>query len=101
VLDAAFAGSDRHAAPPESRDWFVSYVAGNFERLPDYYVGHDIYNVRAEQLLTAGRSVLMQAKIDVAHSARDLADHDRKLEKQLVDVRRDLADQYGARIRPS
>jgi hypothetical protein len=76
-------------------------VAGDFERLPDYYVGHDRYNARADRLLAASRGVLKQAEIDVPGLARRVADHDAKLEKQLVDVRRDLADHYGARVRPS
>ena len=89
------------AAPPDSRDWFVSYVTGGFERLPDYYVGHDVYNPRAEQLLATGRSVLAKVNLNVGDSARQLAAQDAKLATQLVNVRRDLADHYGARVRPS
>lgn len=100
-LDSAVAGRGRYNVPLETRDWFVSYVAGDFERLPDYYVGHDRYNARADRLLAASRGVLKQAEIDVPGLARRVADHDAKLEKQLVDVRRDLADHYGARVRPS
>lgn len=100
-LDASVAGRGHYGVPSETRDWFVSYVAGGFERLPDYYVGHEGYNARADVLLAAGREVLGRAKIDVGRCARELADHDAKLEKQLVGVRRDLADNYGARIRPS
>lgn len=100
-LDICFAGGDGSVTLQNSRDWFVSYVAGNFKRLPDYYVGHEVYNACADQLLATGRSVLTQAKIDVGRKARDLAEHDQKLEKQLVGVRRDLADRYGARVRPS
>lgn len=89
------------AALPDSRDWFISYVAGGFERLPDYYVDHERYNARVDVLFAAGRGVLARAKIDVAGIARQLADQDAKLATQLVNVRRDLADHYGARVRPS
>ena len=92
------------AAPPDSRAWFASYVAGNFERVPDYYVGYESYNERNERsdrLLASGRDVLAQAGIDVANHAKQLADEDAKLSQQLVDIRRELADRYGARIRPS
>jgi hypothetical protein len=100
-LDASLTGRGRSAVPPDFRDWFVSYVAGGFERVPDYYVGHDVYNRRADRLLAAGREVLARAKIDVAGFARKLADQDAKLATQLVNVRRDLADHYGARVRPA
>lgn len=99
--DGSFKSAVDAAAPPKSRAWFVSYVAGGFERLPDYYIGHDVYNIRADQLLAMGRDALARAKIDVSDAARQLAAHDARLEKQLVEVRRDLADQYGVRVRPS
>ena len=100
-VDSAAVSRGRHTAPNAAREWFVSYVAGNFGRLPDYYVGHERYNAHADRLLEAARGVLKQAKIDVPGVARQLADHDAKLEKQLVELRRDLADHYGARVRPS
>lgn len=85
----------------ENRDWFIAYVVGGFERLPDYYVGHDVYNAVGGRLLDAGRGALQSARIDVADLARQLADTDEKLAKHLVDLRRDLADRYGVRVRPS
>jgi hypothetical protein len=100
-VDASLTGRGHYGVSEEDRDWFISFVAGNFERLPDYYTGHDTYNVHATRLLAAGRGVLARAKIDVPGVARQLADIDTKLVKQLVEVRRDLADHYGARIRPS
>jgi hypothetical protein len=89
------------AAQPDARAWFASYVVGNFGRLPDYYAGYDIYNERSDRLLAAARDVLAQAKIDVPLVAKQLEVEDNKLLKKLVEVRRDLADRYGARIRPS
>jgi len=85
----------------DNRDWFVAYVVGGFERLPDYYVGHDVYNPRADRLLAAGRGALEAARVDVAGLARQLADSDDKLAIHLVDLRRELADRYGVRVRPS
>jgi hypothetical protein len=97
VLDAAAAA----AAQPDARAWFASYVVGNFERLPDYYSGYEIYNECSNRLLAAAHDVLAQAKIDVPLIAKQLEVEDNKLLKKLVEVRRDLADRYGARIRPS
>ena len=87
--------------PEDLRDWFIGYVAGGFLHVPDYYVGHDVYNARADRLLATGRDALAQAKVDVANFSQQLAALDARLVKQLVDVRRELADHYGARVRPS
>lgn len=85
---------------PDSREWFISYTVGRFGRLPDYYVGYERYNPVAAELIDASQRALDAAQVDVLGRARELHAVDERLERLLVEARRQLADQYGARIKP-